>query len=203
MAFLRDDMMQFVRKVEAEGLLGLNNGVDSYVGSGGIGHSDELPAPGFNGRVRLKDLWGLGESQEFVGVGPAQFEEFVLEYQLPLLAKFGLVCYGCCEPLDRKLDVVIRRVPHLRRISISPWCDRQLAAEKLGDRFLYSWKPNPAMICAPAVDWAFVETTTRETIRIARSCRLEMVMKDTHTVHHDPRRFTRWCELAVRLAEES
>ena len=204
MAFLRDDTMQFAEKVEAEGLLGLNNGPDSYVGSGGIGHSDELPAPGFDsGRVRLKDLWGLGESQEFVGVGPAQFEEFALEYQLPILAKFGLVCYGCCEPLDQKFDPVIGRVPNLRRISISPWCNRQIAADKLGDRFVYSWKPNPAMICAPTVDWAFVEKTTRETVRIARSCRLEMVMKDTHTVHNEPARFTRWCEMAVRLSQES
>jgi hypothetical protein len=203
MAFLRDDMAQFMDTVEAEGALSLNNGVDSYVGSGGIGHTDQLPAPGFDGRVRLKDLWGLGESQEFVGVGPAHFEEFALQYQLPLLARFGLVCYGCCEPLDKKFDAVLRRVPNLRRVSVSPWCDRALAAEKLRDRYLYSWKPNPAMICAPSVDWGFVEKTTRETILQARGCRLELVMKDTHTVHHEPARFTRWCELARRLAEEA
>lgn len=203
MAFLRDDMMQFILKAEAEGILTLNNGPDSHVGSGGLGGIDQLPAAGFAGRVRLKDLWALGESQEFVGVGPAQFEEFVLEYQLPLLEKFGLTCYGCCEGLDQKFDVILRRAPNLRRVSVSPWCDRALAAEKLSDRYVYSWKPNPAMICAPTVDWGFVEKTTAETIRLARGCRLEMVMKDTHTVHHQPERFTRWCERARRLAEEA
>ncbi len=203
MAFLRDDTLRFLETVEREGLLTLNNAANSYVGSGAIGHSDELPAPGFAGTARLRDLWGLGESQEFVGVGPAQFEEFVLPYQVPLLEKFGLVCYGCCEPLDRKFDAILARVPRLRRLSISPWCDRSLAADKLGDRYIYSWKPNPAMICAPSVDWDFVERTTRETIRIARGCRLEMVMKDTHTVHGDASRFTRWCQQAVRAAREA
>ncbi|HUT58494.1 MAG TPA: hypothetical protein VNA25_11675 [Phycisphaerae bacterium] len=201
MAFLRDEMLRFIETLQSEGALSLNNAPDSYVGSGGLGHTDELPADGFDGRVRPKDMWGLGESQEFVGVGPGQFDEFVLQYQLPLMAKLGLVCYGCCEPMDQKLDLVLAKVPNVRRVSISPWSDRQVAAEKLGDRYVYSWKPNPAMVCAPTVDWDFVAKTTRETIELARGCRLEMILKDTHTVCSDPGRFTRWCEIARELAE--
>jgi hypothetical protein len=203
MAFLRDETAHFMELVEADGLLTLNNGPAAYVGSGGIGHTDQLPATGFDGKVRLKDLWGLSESQEFVGVGPQQFQEFALQYQIPMASQFGLTCYGCCEGLDKKFDLILKSVPNLRRVSVSPWCNREVAADKLGDRYVYSWKPNPAMICAPAVDWDHVEKTTRETIRMARGCRLEMVMKDTHTVHNQPERFTRWCELARRLAEEA
>jgi hypothetical protein len=203
MSFLRDEMLHFMATVEGEGLLTLNNGPNSYVGSGGIGYTDELPAPGFGGHVRLKDLWGLSESQEFVGVGPEQFQEFALQYQLPMAEKFGLVCYGCCEPLDKKFDMILESIPNLRRVSVSPWCNREIAAQKLADRYIFSWKPNPAMICAPRVDWDHVEKVTRETIQMARGCRLEMVMKDTHTVHNEPVRFTRWCELARRLAEEA
>jgi hypothetical protein len=207
MTFLRDDMLHYMDTVEREGLLTLNNGPNAYVGSGGLGYTDELPAKGSSasagGPARLDDLWGLSESQEFVGVGPEQFQEFALQYQIPMASKFGLVCYGCCEPLDKKFDMILKSVPNLRRISISPWCNREVAAAKLGDRYIYSWKPNPAMICSPVVDWDHVEKITRETIRMARGCRLEMVMKDTHTVHNQPERFTRWCELARRLAEEA
>jgi hypothetical protein len=203
MSLLRDDTLNVVDTLEREGVLSLNNGPDDYVGSGGIGATDALPAPGFDGRVRPQDMWVLGESQETVGVGPAQFEEFVLRYQLPILNRFGLVCYGCCEPLDQKFDLVLRGVRRLRRVSVSPWCDRRVAAEKLGDRYVYSWKPNPALICGPTVDWDEAEKAIRETLEIARGCCLEIVMKDTHTFHHDPTRIRRWTQMALALAAEA
>ncbi len=203
MAFLRDATLSELDTFEAEAILSLNTGPDDYVGSGGGGGTDELPADDFDGRVRMKDMWVLGESQEFVGVGPAQFYEFALQYQLPILNRFGLVCYGCCEPLDHKLDLIIEHIPRLRRVSVSPWCDRALAAQKLGDRYVYSWKPNPAMICGPGVDYEAVERATRQTIEIARGCCLEMVMKDTHTFQGDAQRIARWTDIASRLAAEA
>jgi len=203
MAFLRDAALRELETYESEGVLSLNNGPDDYVGSGGVGATDELPVPGSDGHVRTADMWVLGESQEFVGVGPAQFDEFALQYQLPLLSRFGLVCYGCCEPLDRKLDLIMRRIPNLRRVSVSPWCDRAAAAQELGDRYVYSWKPNPATVCGPTVDYQAVEHTIRETLQIAQGCCVEMVMKDTHTFQGDPRRIARWSEIASRLAEQA
>lgn len=202
MAFLRDERVRELEWLEAEGVLSLNNAPDDYVGSGGIGCTDELPAEDFTGRVRVKDLWGFGESQEFVHVGPDHWHEFVLQYQLPILERFALNHYGCCEPLDRKFELLFEHVPRLRRLSISAWCDRALAAEKLGNSYIYSWKPNPAMICAPGVDWEAVEKVTRETICAARGCVLEMIMKDTHTFCGDPTRIQRWTEIASRLAAE-
>lgn len=201
MAYLRDDMLGAMDAIEREGVLSLNNGPDDYVGSGGLGMTDELPAAGFAGTVRWGDLWGLGESQEFVGVGPEHFDEFALQYQLPLLRRFGLVCYGCCEGLDRKFDLILGNIPNLRRVSVSPWCDRQVAAEKLGDRYIYSWKPNPTVICRPDPDWREVEELTAQTLRMARGCRIEMVMKDTHTVHGDTSRFRKWVEISRRCIE--
>ncbi len=205
MAFLRDSMMHLLDACEAEGVLSLNNGPDDYVGSGGVGATGELPADDFAGNVRCRDMWALGESQEFALVGPEQFHEFALRYQLPLLKRFGLICYGCCEKMDAKIDLVVRHVPRLRRVSVSPWTDRALAAEKLADRYIYSWKPNPTLICALAVDWDAVEAVTRETIEIARAhgCLLEMVMKDTHTFCGDRSRIERWTDIASRLAQEA
>ncbi len=203
MAFLRDDKLRELELLQAEGVLSLNNGPDDYVGSGGIGCTDELPASDFAGQVRLRDLWGFGESQEFVHVAPEHWERFVLAYQLPILERFGLNHYGCCEPLDGKFNVLLARVPRLRRLSISPWCDPALAAEKLADRCIFSWKPNPAMICAPRVDWEAVEKTTRRTLAIARSCAVEMVMKDTHTFAGDAARIGRWVRMALHAAEET
>ena len=203
MCFLRDDKIRELELLEREGVLSLNNGPDDYVGSGGIGCTDELPAEDFAGRPRMKDMWGFGESQEFVHVGPEHWYEFVLQYQLPILKRFAINHYGCCEPLHKKFDLLVRHVPRLRRVSVSAWWDPADAAAKLTDRYIFSWKPNPAMICAPAVNWDAVEKATRETLEIARGCCVEMIMKDTHTFAGDPTRIEHWSQIASRCAAEA
>lgn len=201
MAFLRDEMQREWEYYEREGLLSLNSGPDDTTGSGGVSHTDALPAGDYRGQARRCDMWCWGESQETVGVGPTQFTEFVLDYQLPLLEPFGLVDYGCCEPLDRKLDAIMARIPRLRSVAVSPWADRQLAAEKLGNRYVYVYKPNPSPLCSPVADLEAAERDVLETLRIARGCCLSIVMKDTHTFGQEPRRLTAWCQLARRAVE--
>jgi len=97
----------------------------------------------------------------------------------------------------------MRHIPRLRRVSVSPWSDRRIAAEKLGDRYVYSWKPNPAAICGPTADYEGAERAIRETLDAAAGCCLEIIMKDTHTFHGDPERIERWSRMASRLAAEA
>ncbi len=201
MSRLRDATMDRLDFLESNGLLCLNNGCD-YVGSGGLGFSDELPAEDFAGTVRCKDMWGFGEAQEFVSVSPAMFEEFSLQYQLPMLERFGLNCYGCCEPLDTRLEVV-KKLPRLRRISISPWADLEISAESLEDNFVFSYKPNPSVLAALTLDEELVRNQLREAVRVTEGCVLEMVMKDTHTVNRQPERIERWTQIAQEVAAEA
>jgi hypothetical protein len=41
-----------------------------------------------------------------------------------------------------------------------------------------------------------------KTLRTARGCRVELIMKDVHTLHNDPSRLPRWVELARQTIEE-
>jgi len=201
MAFLRDGTLAGLDFLEQQGLLSLNND-NTYVGSGGFGYTRELPQGDFDGEhVRTRDLWGFCESQETSTVSPALFEEFVFQYQLPILERFGLNCYGCCEPLDKRWHVV-RRAPRLRRISVSAWCDFEAMAENLGDRYIYSLKPNPAHLAVEGVlDEALIRNELRTILRIARRCRVEIIMKDNHTIGKDPQHVIRWCRIAREEAE--
>ncbi len=124
MAFLQEDFTRLLDWVEDEGLLSPNN-EDDYIGSGSIGYTNILPQPGRKpgDPVRIADLWGLSESQETVGVSPKLFEEFIFPYQLPLISRFGLSYYGCCEPVHTRIRI-LKQIPNLRRISVSPWCDQ-------------------------------------------------------------------------------
>lgn len=196
MAFLRDDFLQVLDWFEREELLTLNNEND-YVGSGSIGYTKDLPAPDFGPHrpVRAADLWALSESQETVGVSPRMFEEFVFPYQLPIISRFGLSYYGCCEPVHARIHI-IKRIPNLRRVSVSPWCDENKIAAALGRDYIYCRKPNPALISTAVFDEDAIRADLRNTLRAAKDCPLEIVMKDVHTLADQPDRLGRWVQIA-------
>lgn len=198
---LMEGRLEWLQSLEDQGLMTLNNDND-YVGSGGFGFTDELPQDDYPGYARLQDLWGFCEAQTMSEVSPAMHEEFVLRYQLPILERFGLNCYGCCEPLHTKLDMLKAQVPRMRRVSISPWADKRVSAEKLGGDCIFSWKPNPATLAAVEFDPDWVRQDIRETVDIAREhgCALEIILKDTHTCNHQPWRFDEWSRIAMEEA---
>jgi hypothetical protein len=149
-------------------------------------------------------MWGFAESQETTQVSPDHFadhfEEFVFPYQLPILDRFGLNCYGCCEPLHLRWHVV-KKFPRLRRISVSPWADPEKMAEYLSNNYIFSMKPNPAALAVPALDEDWVRKGLRQALDITRGCCVEVIMKDNHTIGRNPENVIRWCRIAREEAD--
>ncbi|MCE5236991.1 hypothetical protein LLH23_00685 [bacterium] len=147
--------------------------------------------------VRLKDLWGRGESQEFQGVGPAQYEEFLLNYQEPILARFGLTYYGCCEDLTNKIPLVLS-IPNLRKFVCSAWTNLEKLVEAVGDRYCIEWRQK-------ATDVVFTPTMgpIREHLRrgltIAKGTPLHIVLQELETVDGRPERLREWAEAAKEI----
>lgn len=173
-----------------------DNRTNIYTGSGGLGYTH---APAKNGReVKLKDMWGFADAQEFSHVSPQMFEAFAVRNQKTGLNKFGMGCYGCCEPLDNKYDILFRNITNLRRISVSPWSDTRIAAENIGKRAIYSWKPNPSMICC-GFDEDAVCNLLRDVAETTRNCTAEIILKDIRTCAGTPVHLQKFIEL-VRKA---
>ncbi|MHB8277058.1 MAG: uroporphyrinogen decarboxylase/cobalamine-independent methonine synthase family protein [Candidatus Humimicrobiaceae bacterium] len=199
MKILSEGTLKRLDFLEENGLLSLNT--DRYVGSGGFGYTEELPAKGFNdSKVRTTDMWGFCESQETVGVSPQMFEEFVFPYQLPILERFGLNCYGCCEPLDLRWHI-IKNIPNLRRVSVSSWANFAQMAEYLQDNYVYSLKMKPTDIAVPKIDEDVVRKRIRDVLNIAKGCIIEIIMKDNHTIGKNPNNVIRWTQIAREEAE--
>jgi hypothetical protein len=191
-----------LEQYERLGLLSLNNGPVN-IGPGGLGVTDELPQPDFDGvHVRAKDQWGHATTQIFADVSPAMHEEFALRYESRFLSRFGLSSYGCCEPLHNKLEIIKRNIPNLRRISISPWADVEKAAESLGKDYIMSLKPNPSIFSIEQWDIELAERKLREMLEKARGCVVEILMKDLHTCRKQPQRMWEWVNMAMRVVEE-
>jgi hypothetical protein len=151
----------------------------------------------------VADLWGLSESQETVGVSPRMFEEFVFQYQEPIISRFGLSYYGCCEPIDKRIKI-IKRLPNLRRLSVSPWCSQERMADELRKDYIFCRKPSPAMISTAVWDEDLIRDDLRTTWRIATAagCPLEFAMKDVHTLAGQPWRLGRWVQIAREVSSE-
>lgn len=199
MAFLRDNALSQMRWAEGEGLLVLNNGNQESFGSS-YNFTKRLPAPGYNGGpARMCDMWGCANSQETVGVSPEMFSEFCFPYYRDVCEPMGLLYYGCCEPVHSFWDD-LRRLPHLKKVSISRWCDENLIGEALrGTEIVYSRKPDPNFL---SVDEKLNEDAwaahIRETLEAARGCSIEFIVRDVYTVHGDLENPRRAVEIARR-----
>ncbi len=202
MAFFRDGVISMFLQMEKLGLVSLNN-TDVFHYTGGIGYTEELPGEGFDkNHVRLKDVWGAAEAQEFDRVSPEMHEEFVLRYEREVLELFGLNGYGCCDNLGKKLGNVLK-IKNLRRVAVCPWADIDEFAPVLGDRYLMTWKPQPAYLAHEKTDVAAIEKELNTGIKKANGCRLELILRDTHTVRREPERFTEWVKIAREAIERS
>jgi hypothetical protein len=200
-ARLTQAQMRALDQLEAQGLLGSHQPTIHCTGA----YTDELPAPDFDpARPRTRDLWTCGMSQIFSTVSPAMHEEFELPYLGPLFGRFGLVYYGCCEPLDGKMAMV-RRLPKVRKVSMSPWVDVERGAAEIGRQFVFSRKPSPAFLAVDTWNPAAVEADLRQTLEVCarHGCPVELILKDISTVRYQPRRLWEWADIAARVVREA
>lgn len=201
MRFFTEGVKSMLRQYEEQNLISLNNDRTFHY-TGGVGYTDELPAPGFDPqRVRLCDVWGAAEAQEFAQVSPEMHEEFVLQYERELLAPFGLNGYGCCDDLSAKLDNVLK-INNLRRVAVCPWADIAKFTPVLGKNYIMTWKPKPMPLAADEFDPAAVREELRDGLKKARGGVIELILRDTHTCRNKPERFGQWVEIARQAIDE-
>ena len=194
-----DAYLSLLDQLEEQGLLGQPQSLIHCTGA----YSHDLPAPGYDpARPRAADVWTAGMAQIFSSVSPRMHERFELDYVRPWYARFGLVYYGCCEPLDGKVDI-LRTIPNLRKISMSPWVDVEKGAERIGGDYVFSRKPSPAFLATRSLDEETVRRDLEETRMACERCGtpLEFILKDISTVCYEPQRLWRWAEIAMEVAQ--
>jgi hypothetical protein len=155
-------------------------------------YSLELPDPKpYNGRADRKDLWCFCNAQELTLVSPDMHEEYMLKYQLPLMEQFGLIAYGCCEDLSNKIDI-LRQIPNLRRISVTPFADIEKCAEQIGTDYIISWRPSPAEMVSNNFDPYHIRKVVKKANNIFKGLHYDICLKDVVTVKNEPERITKW-----------
>lgn len=178
-------------------------GINPYSLHCTAGYTDDLPSKNFNGvKVTRKDIWGRGTAQIFATVSKAMHEEFDIEYMIKTIGQCGLAYYGCCEPLDKKIDIV-EKIPNLRKISITPWANVNVAAEAIGGKYVLASKPNPASVAVPMLD---KENLKKEISTILDACKrnncsCDIVLKDISSCHKRPENIFEWEQVVMDMVK--
>lgn len=165
-------------------------------------YTKDLPGDAFTGeKAMAKDCWAFGMAQIFSTVSPSMHDEYEIDLVKPLYERFGLMYYGCCEPLHDRIQY-IRKIRNVRKISASPWCNIDVMAEQLGRDYVLSNKPNPSLIANGFAE-PQIEEEISHTLRVARkhSTPVELILKDISTVGNDLSRLDRWEKLTMKLVE--
>ncbi len=171
------------------------------IGSGGYGYTSELPGDDYDPQyVRPHNMWGCSNAQIFSEVSPKFHWEFALEHDIRWLDRWGLNYYGCCEPLDGKAEL-LKKIPRLRKVSVTPWCRTERAVEMIGPHWVMSRKPNPAIFAEDHWNPVRARQELRDFLEKARGCQVELIMKDISTVRRQPQRLWEWARIAVEEAE--
>jgi len=167
-----------------------------------VPYSKELDDPRANSAPVTRDrLWYFAAAQEMAQVSPAMHEEFILNYQLPILEKFGLVAYGCCEDYTHKIDM-LRKIPNLRRIAVTPVADVAKCAEQIGTDYVFSWRPNPAQMICCGWDPDLIRRVVRDAMETAKGCHVDITLKDIESVQGHPERLRDWVQLVRSISDE-
>jgi len=195
-----DAWMTELDQFEEQNLLSLDC-ANIRIGSGGYGYTSKLPGSPFDPvRVLPSNMWGCSNAQIFAEVSPDMHWEFAMRHDLRWLKRWGLAYYGCCEPLDRKIHL-LRRIPNLRKISVSPWNDFQRVIDGIRGDYVFSFKPSPAVFAEDTWNPGKAREYLRAVLEKARgTCHVEIIMKDISTVRYKPERLWDWAALAMEVA---
>jgi len=196
------DMIRFLRWEEENNLHYVNNGND-YMGAGSYCFTDELPQAGFSGQVRSKDTWANLNSQECVGLSPVMFAEMLYPYYERLAEQFGLVYYGCCEPVHDYWGS-LKNLPNLRKVSISSWCNEEFMAEQLqGGRIIYSRKPSPNFLgIYKEFDEEAFTADIKKTADLVKGFKAEVIFRDVYKLDGNIEKIKRAVEVARNIMQD-
>ena len=178
----------------------LSQNIDNtFVGAGGYGYTNEITEVD---NVKTLNMWGASAAQIFTSISSWMFEEFAIDCELDWLNRFALTYYGCCESLSEKIPI-LKKIKNLRKISVSAWADPNRAAEQIGKDYVYSYKPDPALLATETLDEDEVKKQIQIAVDATRKfgCSMEILLKTLTTVSYNPQKLWRWAKITQQIIE--
>lgn len=199
---LADDYLRYYHMLEKEHLILPTTEYES-VGQATFAFNEELPGEVTEDGLKMKDVWGFMDSQETLCISPEKFEELVFPCYEKISREFGLLSYGCCEPVDKVWDSCVSRFTNLRKVSISPWANEEMMGERLrGSNIIYHRKPTSTLLGLPGeLNEEEIRKHIQKTLRAAKGCHLEITQRDIYTLQGDWKKGRRYVDIIKEEVE--
>ena len=148
---------------------------------------------------KLGQSWAYVSAQGLNGFSPAMYDEFLQPYHARLAEVLGdkRVYYHGCEDLTRKLPI-IRNLPGLRRMHVSPWTDLEAVVDQLGLDFVLETHAHPAETVLVHTPDQMRENLER-IVSIAGDSVVDINLSDVETVNGNPSVLTTWAQIAQEV----
>ena len=199
-SFLQKGVLRVHEQAEAAGDWSLANNQNQC-----MPYAEETLAPKANAfGAKRSDIWGYAAAQEFTTFSGEMFNEFMFQYQKPILEKFALSAYGCCEDLTGKIKY-LKTLKNLRRIAISPFANVEKCAEQIGSDYVASYRPDPSAMVSRGLNEEYARAELRRCFDVLKqnNCYFDITLKDVETVGKDPTavpRFVQVCREEIAKA---
>ncbi|MBP1667229.1 MAG: hypothetical protein H6Q23_2089 [Bacteroidetes bacterium] len=90
------------------------------------------------------------------------------------------------------------------KISVSPWADLDIIVREVGDKYVLSIKPSPAIFASDNWDPQSARSSLENVINKTRGIsHVELIMKDISTVGYHPEHLWEWEKIAMDVVENA
>jgi len=199
LSFMRDGIIKAQKQAEDANHLTLTSHINQS-----MCYIDGLEGPKANSEpVKRNQLWAFSAAQEFALISPQMHDEFMFQFQIPILEPFKYVAYGCCEDLTDKIDM-LRQLKNIRRIAVSPFSDVKKCAKEIKGDYIASWRPDPARTVCLDFDTDVIKDIIKEADQAFKEqdCLYDICLKDVHTIKGDFNRLVDFVKITRGVLEE-
>ena len=149
---------------------------------------------------KLSESWGNTCAEVCNVVSPEMHDRFAFEFDRQLMRQFRYINVGCCETLDTK-TAELRRVPNVRKVSVSEWCDVKRAAENLGSDYVYSYRAAGVHFVRDPWDIDAARAEIQAVLDATRGSPVELVLNIGGTLGEGDggRKLAEWCRIVRDL----
>lgn len=212
---IKDNFIERFKLLEEAGIWGCLDSSDP-LGSAGLRYAtgikdyrDVIAEKGenadfFNEKVKLNESWGFTCAEVFNCVSCDMHREFSYDYDKEAMDLFKYVNVGCCEVLDKKVDLA-KVFENGRKYSVSEWCGYETAAAALKRDWVYSYRAAGVPFVNPQWDKVSAEKEIRGVLEATKKygCNTEIVLNIGGTLGENPRqKVIEWSAMTRKLINE-
>jgi hypothetical protein len=200
---IADDTLAYFDMVEDNNMIMPTVGHDN-LGNGSLCYTNDLPASA-DAPLTSNDVWGFLDSQESACISSQMYEEIIFPCYRKIAARYGLLSYGCCEPVDPIWDNCLSKLPNLRKLSVSAWANEEALGERLrGGKVIYFRKPSSFFLGVDkSLDEDGLRAHFRKTLAAAQGCKVEIAQRDILDLQGGLDKARRFVEIAREEIESN